>query len=81
MIIYNKLWKLLESKGISKFKFRVSANIGGDTFERLRKNLPVSTTTLNIICITLDCTLDDIVEYISDEKEKESILNKDLKKQ
>jgi DNA-binding Xre family transcriptional regulator len=70
MIIYDKLWELLKSNSISMFQFRYWANIGGGTYQRLRKNEPVSTTTLNNICSALDCQINDIVEYIRDEDDE-----------
>jgi len=69
MIIYDKLWELLKRRSISKFRFRISTNIVGDTFDRLKKNKPVSTKTLDAICLTLDCKLEDFAEFVKSEDE------------
>lgn len=66
MIVYNKLWELLKSKGIPKYKFRYEFQIGGGTYQRLNKNEPVSTATLDYICNSLHCRLEDIAEHIED---------------
>lgn len=76
MITYKKLWDLLSEKNISKFKFKTATNIGGNTFDSLKKNLSVTTDTLNTICMVLDCKLEDIVEYVNDETEKQKFIDK-----
>lgn len=42
-----------------------SANITA----RLKKNVFISLETVEKICNTLDCTLDDIVEFVPDDAE------------
>ena len=76
MIQYDKLWALLEQRGISKIKFKNATNIGGNTFNSLKKNLSVTTDTLNNICMILDCNIEDIIEYIGDENEKQDFIDK-----
>ena len=61
-ISYNKLWKLLIDKGMSKTQLRLRADIGTSTLAKLSKDEQVSMDVLVKICKTLDCGLDDIVE-------------------
>ena len=38
------------------------------TVQRLQKNMPVSTYTLDRLCKILDCRLDEVAEYLPDEE-------------
>ncbi len=69
MIVYNKLWKTMQTKGISQYKLIRIYGISTGQLDRLRKNDNVSTYTLNSLCKILDCNLSDIAEYIPDDKE------------
>lgn len=68
MILYNPLWKTMDSKKFTTYTLRVKYNMSGATVQRLQKNMPVSTYTLDKLCKILDCKLEDIAEYIPDEK-------------
>lgn len=63
MIIYDRLWEQMKSKGISQYKLLKEYGFSSGQLDRLRKNDNVSTFTLNRLCEILDCTLDDIAEY------------------
>lgn len=66
-ISYNKLWKQLIDKNMTKTDLRIKADIGTSTLAKLSKNKQVSMVVLVKICKTLDCGLDEIVEL---KKEK-----------
>lgn len=61
-ISYNRLWKLLIDKGMTKTQLREKANISTVTLAKLGKNETVSMEVLLRICEELDCGLEDIVE-------------------
>ena len=63
-ISYNKLWKLLIDKGMTKTELRIKADIGTSTLAKLGKNEQVSMDVLLRICKVLDCDFNDIVERI-----------------
>lgn len=67
MIVYNRLWETMKKKGISQYKLIKDYKVSSGQLDRLRKNENVSTFTLNQLCNILDCSLDEIVEYIKDE--------------
>lgn len=67
-ISYNKLWKLLIDKNMTKTQLRQQADIATSTLAKLSKNEQVSMEVLLKICKTLDCGLDDIVELKKEEK-------------
>lgn len=68
VIVYTPLWATLEKKGLSTYTLRFKYQISGSTVQRLRKNMSVSTNTLNDLCELLDCSLSDIAEYVEDDK-------------
>ena len=66
---YNKLWKLLIDKKMSKADIRKAANLAPNTMTKLRRDEPVSMSVLEKICGTLDADFGDIVQYIADTEE------------
>ena len=59
---YNRLWKLLIDKRMTKTQMRKAAGISTNILAKMGKDEPVSMDSLAKICVALDCTLDDIVE-------------------
>ena len=68
MILYTPLWKTLKNKGMSTYTLRVKLGVSGSTVQRLRKNMSVSTNTLDDLCELLGCSISDIVEHIPNNK-------------
>ena len=66
-ISYNKLWKLLIDKGMTKTQLREKANISTVTLAKLGKNETVSMDVLLRICKELGCDFEDIVEIIDSD--------------
>ena len=69
MIVYDKLWKTMQAKGVSQYKLIRTYGISTGQLDRLRKNGSVSTYTLNQLCSILNCDLSEIAEYVADEKD------------
>ncbi len=66
-ISYNKLWKLLIDKKMSKADLRRAAGIAPNTMTRLRRDEEVTLTVLNKICSALGADIGDIMEFIPEE--------------
>lgn len=64
-ISYNKLWKLLVDKKMSKADLRKAAGIAPNTMTRLRRDEEVTLSVLNRICVTLDVNIGDVMEFVS----------------
>ena len=60
-IRYNKLWKLLVDKKMSKCDLRKAIGVAPNTLTKLRRDEEVSMTILIRICEHLDCDIGDIV--------------------
>ena len=65
---YNKLWKLLIDKGMSKSELKTAAQMSPNTLAKLGKNETVSMDVLLRICTVLNCDIGDIVEFTSHNK-------------
>ena len=56
----------MEKKGVSTYTLREKCGIDSKTVRRLRANENIETKTLNKLCETLECNLEDIAEYVKD---------------
>lgn len=68
-ISYNKLWKLLIDKGISKTELKAVVRMSPNTLAKLGKNETVSLDVLIRICEVLHCDIGDIVELIPKQRD------------
>jgi len=66
MILFDKLWETMREKGVSTYTLREKYNIDTRTIRRLKANENTTTDTLNALCGILDCSLQDIAEYVKD---------------
>ena len=67
MISYERLWETMKHRGATTYTLQVKGGISSSTIRRLRAGESVSTNTLDALCRILDCTLQDIVEYLPDK--------------
>ena len=68
-VSYNKLWKLLVDKKMSKADLRKAAGLAPNTMTKLRRDELVAMTVLERICMALDADFGDIIQYIKSEPE------------
>ena len=66
-VSYNRLWKLLIDRKMSKADLRKAAGLAPNTMTKLRRDEPVAMLVLVKICATLDTDFGDIVEYIRED--------------
>lgn len=65
-ISYQKLFDLMEIKGIKKVDLRNKYKINPKTVDSLVKGKSVTVDTLIALCQILDCQPGDLVEYIKE---------------
>ncbi len=70
VIVYDKFWKTLKRKSVSTYYLINTCKISSSTLTRLRRNEPLSTVTLNDLCRILECSLDEIAEYVPSKEDK-----------
>ena len=61
-VSYDKLWKMLIDKKMTKNALRLQAEMSSSTMAKMSKNETVSMDVLLRICKVLDCEFDDIIE-------------------
>ena len=66
---YNKLWKLMIDKKINKTQLCKAAGITTNAMAKWGRDESVPLETLEKICETLDCNIEDVVEITSDQGE------------
>ncbi len=67
-ISYNKLWKLLVDKRMSKADLRRAADMSPNTLTKLRRDEEVSMAILRKICECLNCNIGDICDFVKVEE-------------
>ncbi|MBR2878009.1 MAG: helix-turn-helix transcriptional regulator [Clostridia bacterium] len=67
MIVFNKLWETMKSKGFSTYTLREKCGIDSKTVRRLKANENIETKTLNKLCEALDCQIEDIMEFVKEK--------------
>ena len=68
MIIFDRLWITMKLRGTNQYQINKDYGIANSQFQRMRKNKPVTTTTIDRLCEILDCRIEDIIEYQSKSK-------------
>ena len=66
-VSYNKLWKLLIDKGMSRTQMRLKAGISTKALAKLGKNESVNIDILIKICTALECDITDIMEIVDNK--------------
>ncbi len=66
-ISYNKLWKVLVDKKMSKADLRRATEMASNTMTSLRRDKKVSMDVLIRICEVLDCDIGDIMSLCKDD--------------
>ena len=70
MISYAPFWATLHSSGESTYTLIKNHRISSSTIDKLRKNKPLNTTTVNDLCRILNCGVADVMEYVPSEEDQ-----------
>lgn len=68
MISYDPFWDYIEEHGISTYRL-INDGINPNVIQRLRSGKNISVKTLNRLCVVLECTVTDILEYVPNEED------------
>jgi len=68
-VSYKKLWKLLIDKDMKKKDLMSQASISSFTIRKLNRGENVTVDIIGRICKVLDCTLNDICEFVDTDDE------------
>ena len=65
-VSYKKLWKMLIDQDMKKRDLEKAAGISHYTINILTHGDNVTTDVLGKICMALNCTIDDIMEFVDE---------------
>jgi len=75
---YDKLWKLLIDKKMTKENFRLLIKASPTTIAAMGKGEGISPKVLERICVTFDCQPGDIMEYVQAQPGSNSLTSQHL---
>ncbi len=67
-VSYKKLFHLLIDKGMTNSELTEKCGFSANIITRLKRDNYVSMDSIEKICYALNCCVDDILEFIPDEK-------------
>lgn len=67
-VSYKKLWHILLDKNMDRKDLEKLAGVSHYTMTQMGKDKDVNSEALRKICVALDCKIDDIMEYGSDDE-------------
>ena len=70
IISYEPFWNTLKNTKESTYTLINKHHVSSATIDRLRKDKPLTTTTINDICRILNCKVEDIMIYIRSDTDQ-----------
>ena len=70
MIDYSPFWETLKSSQETTYTLINKYHISSATIDKLRKNKPMNTTTINDLCRILNCQIQDVAQYIPSDEDQ-----------
>ena len=69
-VSYKKLFHLLIEKDMTTAQLQQQAGFSANIITRMKRNAYLSLDTIESICRTMNCGVDDILEFVPDGKEE-----------
>lgn len=70
MINYDNCWETMAKKGITKYALIYHYGMSSNTLRRMSRGEPITTSTINELCLILHCEPQDILSFELTEDEK-----------
>lgn len=70
MISYTPFWETLKASKESTYTLIKTHHLSSSTIDKLRKDKPLNTTTINDLCRILGCNVSDIMTYIPSDSDQ-----------
>lgn len=70
MISYEPFWNTLKQSDETTYTLINRHHISSAIIDKLRKNKPINTTTINDLCRILHCQIQDIAQYIPSDSDQ-----------
>ena len=69
-ISYKPLWKLLIDREMTKKQLMQRTGISKSTMDKMARSGVVSLAIIERICYSLNCEIEDVIEYVKKDKEE-----------
>ncbi len=69
-VSYKRLFHLMIEKGMTNAQLQQKAGFSANIITRLKRNGYISLESIESICHVMNCGVDDILEFIPEEKEE-----------
>ncbi|MCI6329549.1 MAG: helix-turn-helix transcriptional regulator [Erysipelotrichaceae bacterium] len=69
-VTYDNLWKLLIDKKINKNELHKITGLSTSTINKLKNNENVNVSVIEKICLSLNCSIEDIMSITNEEEDK-----------
>ena len=69
MISYAPWWETMESLHASTYTLQVKGKVSSSSIRRIKAGDSISTNTIDAICKILNCSVDNVIEYVPDPSE------------
>ena len=66
-VSYKKLFHLMIEKGMTNSQLQKQAGFSANIITRLKRNEYISLESLESICRVMKCSVDDILEFVSEK--------------
>lgn len=70
MINYEPFWNTLKASDETTYTLINKYHISSAIIDKLRKNKPMNTTTINDLCRILHCQIQDIAQYVPSDEDQ-----------
>lgn len=70
MIDYSPFWETLKHSEETTYTLINKHRLSSATIDKLRKNKPLTTTTLNDLCRILHCDLQELARYVPSDDDQ-----------
>lgn len=70
MISYAPFWATLRNSPETTYTLIKNHRVSSSTIDKLRKNKPLNTTTINDLCRILDCRVEQVMLYQPSESDQ-----------
>ena len=63
MISYKPFYETLIKRNMTEYHLIFKEGLSANTLHRIKKGLPITTKTLDVLCFILDCEVEDILVH------------------
>ena len=76
MVRYDRLWETMQKKNITQYRLIKYYGVSAGQIGRLKKNMYVSTHTIEMMCAILGCSVEEVMEVVHETPEEVETIHK-----